>query len=97
MTTVSEEPRVRPRAGWYAVPVVLRIVAAVLFGLALAALSHIINSGVDPVRNRGILTVPDGGLTVYTTDPVSTASCTLRGDTGDRSLSRPSRSTSTSP
>jgi hypothetical protein len=83
MTTVSEEPRVRPRAGWYAVPVVLWIVAAVLFGLALAALSHIINSGVDPVHNRGILTVPDGGLTVYTTDPVSTASCTLRGDNGD--------------
>jgi hypothetical protein len=79
MTIVSEEPRVRPRAGWYAVPVVLWIVAAILLGLALAALSHIINSGIDPVRNQGTLSVPDDGLTVYTTDPDSTASCTLTG------------------
>ncbi len=79
MTMVSEEPRVRPRIGWYAVPVVLWIVAAVLFGLALAALSHIINSGIEPVRNQGTISVPEDGLTLYTTDPVSTATCTLGG------------------
>jgi hypothetical protein len=79
MTMVSEEPRVRPRVGWYAVPVVLWIVAAVLFGLALAALSHIINSGIEPVRNRGTVSVPADGFTLYTTDPVSTATCTLGG------------------
>ncbi len=79
MTMVSEEPRVRPRVGWYAVPVVLWIVAAVLFGLALAALSHIINSGIEPVRNQGTISVPEDGFTLYTTDPVSTATCTLGG------------------
>jgi hypothetical protein len=79
MTMVSEEPRVRPRVGWYAVPVVLWIVAAVLFGLALAALSHIINSGIEPVPNRGTVRVPADGFTLYTTDPVSTATCTLGG------------------
>ena len=55
------------------------VVAAVLFGLALAALSHIINSGIEPVRNRGTVSVPADGFTLYTTDPVSTATCTLGG------------------
>jgi hypothetical protein len=84
MTMVANEPRVRPHAGWYAVPVVLWVVAVVLFGLSLAAVGHIINSGIDPVPNRGTLAVPDDGLTIYTTDPVSTASCTLSSDGGDR-------------
>jgi hypothetical protein len=82
MTVTSEQPQVRPRAGWFVVPVVLWVIAAVLFGLALAALSHIINSGIDPVRNQATLTVPADGLTLYTTDPVSTATCNLTGDNG---------------
>ena len=82
MTTPTDQPQVRPRAGWFAVPVVLWVIAAVLLGLALAALSHIINSGIDPVRNQAPLAVPADGLTVYTTDPVSTATCTLTGDNG---------------
>ena len=55
------------------------IVAAVLFGLALAALSHIINSGIDPVPTEGRSACPRTDSPFYTTDPVSTATCTLGG------------------
>jgi hypothetical protein len=77
MATTEQEMDVRPRAAWYALPVGLWVVALVLFGLLLAAIAHVVNNGVDPVRNHGTVSVPSGGLTFYTTDNLAPTTCRL--------------------
>ncbi len=85
MAVPEEEMRVRPRAAWYALPVVMWAAAAVLFVLALVAIANVVNAGVDrvPAGSAGWrVTVPADGLTLYTTDPNSTADCTLMSPRG---------------
>lgn len=77
MAMPLEDQRVRPRAQWYAVPAVLWALALVLFVLAVIAIAHVVNGGVDRVTNNATMIVPSGGLTFYTTDPASTAECSL--------------------
>lgn len=77
----AQDLRVRPRPAWYAVPVVMWVVALVLFVLAIFAIARVVNNGVDQLRAGGggvwEVSVPADGLTLYTTDPNSTANCTL--------------------
>ncbi len=79
--------RVRPRAAWFAVPVVMWVAAAVLFALAIAAIAHVVNAGVDRVPTSPTgwrVSVPADGLTFYTTDASSTADCVLTSSNGTR-------------
>lgn len=87
MTMPERELQVRPRAVWYAVPVVMWAAAAVLFVLAVVAIAHVVNAGVDRVPAGGSgwqVAVPANGLTFYTTDANSTADCVLTSSDGTR-------------
>ncbi len=74
--------RVRPRAAWYCVTAVLWGVGLVLFAFAVVEIAHVVNGGVDRAVNHADVTVPGNGLTVYTTDPDSVASCVLTHGSG---------------
>lgn len=81
----QEDTRVRPRAGWYAVPVVCWVIAIVLFTLAVIAIARVVNHGIDRLGAAPAaqtVSVPADGLTFYTTDQNSTADCTLVSTNG---------------
>jgi uncharacterized membrane protein len=82
-----EDEHVRPRRAWYAVTVVLWAVALTLFVIALVAIAHVVNSGVDQVRNHATVGIDSDGVTVYATD--TDADCTLVSDTGRGSALEP--------
>ncbi len=82
--TQEQDLQVRPRAAWYGVTAALWVVGLVLFAFAVVAIAHVVNSGVDRAVNHADVAVPQDGLTFYTTDPDSVASCALSNGSGQQ-------------
>ena len=82
MSTSEPQPRVRPSAWWYALPLVIWLACVVLVVVAFKPFFDIVSAGIDPVRNGDQVTVPDAGLTVYARGERPAGGCTLVDSAG---------------
>lgn len=77
MSTQPPDAKVRPSAVWYVVPIGLWLVSLGLFIAVVISFADFINAGVERVQNNSQVTVPEDGLTVYSTSFLATGDCTL--------------------
>ncbi len=76
-TSQPQGARVRPAAGWYIIPIGLLLVSLGLVIAVVVSFADFINKGVDPVANDSQVTVPEDGLTVYSTSRLAVGGCLL--------------------
>lgn len=76
-TSQPHGAKVRPAAGWYVVPIGLLLVSLGLVIAVVVSFARFISDGVDPVANNSQVSVPEDGLTVYSTDSLAVGNCTL--------------------
>lgn len=89
MTTPAElaaqpEPRVRPRAAWYLLVVVLWVASAIVGGTVIATFVHVVDHGVTSFQASHEVAVPSSGLTIYSRSKPTSHDCTLTDPSGRR-------------
>lgn len=77
------ELRVRPRAAWYLMVVVLWVASAVVFGTIVASFVRVINDGVTPIQASQAVPVSDSGVTIYSRTKPASRDCLLRTPAGN--------------
>lgn len=85
MSTPEPDLRVRPSARWYLLPIGIFVACVIIVFFAFKPLLDLVGQGIDPVRNGAQVTVPVGGITVYSQDENVSRDCALVDDSGSAS------------
>jgi hypothetical protein len=86
MSTQANDTKVRPSAAWYILVVVLWLASIALAIFAFKPLYDIFNTGITEISNGQQIEVPADGITVYTSQDSSLATCQLVDAQGDATL-----------
>lgn len=82
MSTTAPDDTVRPRAAWYLLVAVLWVGSAVVVGTVVATFVQVVDHGVTSFQAGQQVTVPDGGLTIYSRSRPQSRDCALTDAAG---------------